>query len=264
MAVAGIGRWAAREGAALTTAVRFLSRIPVPLLGETGEERQKRSLRWYAFVGVILGALLWVAAELLHVLRVPAPGAAALVVAADLWLTGGLHLDGWMDTADGLGSRRERERALEIMRDSRVGAFGVMTAIGALLTEWAFLDMWIAEGAPFEVTAAAWGIARWIMVWAVVALPYARAEGMGAALRGAGPGDVAVAGVALLIPGVPAVISSQWSVLLGAGVAFVAARFWAGRVAKRLGGLTGDVYGALCVFTQVCALVAMEVIGRWI
>ncbi|WP_170099158.1 adenosylcobinamide-GDP ribazoletransferase [Kyrpidia spormannii] len=73
-----------------------------------------------------------------------------------------------------------------------------------------------------------------------------------------------MAGVPLLIPGVPAVISSQWSVLLGAGVAFVAARFWAGRVAKRLGGLTGDVYGALCVFTQVCALVAMEVIGRWI
>ncbi|MBE3553271.1 MAG: adenosylcobinamide-GDP ribazoletransferase [Kyrpidia tusciae] len=263
MAVAGIGRWAVREAAALTTAVRFLSRIPVPLFGEMDEQGQRRSLRWYAFVGVILGALMWLMAQLLFLLRVPAPGAAALVVAADLWLTGGLHLDGWMDTADGLGSRRERERALEIMRDSRVGAFGVMAAIGALLTEWAFLDMWIAEGAPCEVTTAAWGVARWTMVWAVAALPYARAEGMGAALRGAGPGDVAAAGVALLIPGVPAVVSGQWSVLVGAGLAFFVAQFWARRVARRLGGLTGDVYGALCVFTQVCALVAMEVLGRW-
>ncbi|MDI3256366.1 MAG: adenosylcobinamide-GDP ribazoletransferase [Kyrpidia sp.] len=253
--------------AAFAVALRFLSRIPAPAAPAAGadppDDLIRRSLRWYPAVGVLLGALLWAAAELLIRARVPVSGGAALLVALDLWLTGGLHLDGWMDTADGLGSRREREQILTVMRDSRVGAVGVMAAVAVLLLEWSFLQIWMTGGARAEVLLASWGMGRWIMVWAVAAHPYARSRGMGSALRGAGPGDAAAAAAALAIPAGIAVIGRHWSVVFGGAAAFFAARMWAGRIARKLGGLTGDVYGALCVLSQICLLVIAEVVDRW-
>ncbi|MBX6395572.1 MAG: adenosylcobinamide-GDP ribazoletransferase, partial [Alicyclobacillaceae bacterium] len=168
-----------REARAFVTAIRFLTRIPLPPVdpaGGTGaaqadQEVICRSVRWYAAVGVLLGALLWLAAWILHVARLPAPGGAALLVVVDILLTGGLHLDGWMDTADGLGSWRSRERMLAIMRDSRVGAMGVLAACGALLVEWAFLQIWWSRGAAVDVLLTAWGLGRWVMGWAVAVYP---------------------------------------------------------------------------------------------
>lgn len=266
MVGSGLGRLRRRLGEemrAFAAAAGLLTRIPIAPKTPPSPEDLRRSLRWYGAVGVLLGFLLWAVSLVLRELRVPAPGAAALLVAVDVWWTGGLHFDGWMDAADGLGSHRNRERILEIMRDSRVGAMGVLAAVCALLVEWAFLQTWWIRGAAPDVLLAAWGWSRWVMAWAVVVYPYAREEGMGAALRGARRSDAVWSAVPLLIPAVMAIGNGRLSVLVASAAAWAAAWRAAGRIAGRLGGLTGDVYGALCVLTQVVCLASAEVAESW-
>ncbi|MEM0944986.1 MAG: adenosylcobinamide-GDP ribazoletransferase, partial [Pseudomonadota bacterium] len=111
----------------LATAVQFLTRLPVPAPGWE-EDRLARAMRWFGAVGLLVGALtgaLWWAASV----ALPAPVAAGLAIAGGIWLTGALHEDGAADTADALGGHASRERALEIMRDSRIGTYGAAALI---------------------------------------------------------------------------------------------------------------------------------------
>jgi len=190
------------------------------------------------------------------------PGLAAGIILVVMWemLTGGIHLDGLADTADGLFSRRPRERKLEIMRDSRIGAMGAAAL-------WAVLALKSAALAavpppvivPYVVFAAASG--RWAMVWAITFFPYARAEGAGSIFHGerllpaAAAASLfwAAAGLWLLrLPG--ALIILPAVVLLNHMLCIF--------LKSRLGGLTGDTYGALCQVMEVWVLLLGSVLTR--
>lgn len=202
-----------------------------------------------AGIGLVLGGIWWVAARLWA-----APLAAAVVVAADLALTGMLHLDGLVDTADGLLPPLERSRRLEVMADPAAGAFGVGAAVAVLLLRWAAL----AALAPSALLLGAlWCTSRLVMAVAARDMPYARPGGglATAFLASAGSERVAlpVAGVA-----VGAVLTAAGGLHAAAGVAAVAlgsaAVLWLAD--RRLGGFTGDVLGAAGLVGEAAGLVA--------
>jgi adenosylcobinamide-GDP ribazoletransferase len=245
-----------------TLAVTFLTGIPLKVEGDVSPADLWRSMGWYPLVGLGLGALAWgVYAGLVSFL--PGLVAATLVVIVLELLTRGLHMDGVMDTADGILSGAPRERALEIMKDHNVGAMGVVAAVLLLVLKVAAL------GALTRADAAAPLLAGWCAARALPALdvylwPYARPAGTGEAFtreRSLGPvelslglliGGVVVAGaVGFAIDGA----GTWFTGLLAAAVAMAVTLAVQAAVAKKLGGLTGDVYGMGIELAEAAALV---------
>jgi adenosylcobinamide-GDP ribazoletransferase len=245
----------------LTLAVTFLTGIPLKVEGEVDPRDLWRSMGWYPLVGLVLGAAAWgVYAGLLELL--PGLVAAALVIILLEAVTRGLHMDGLMDTADGILSGAPRERALEIMKDSNVGAMGVVAAVLILLLKVAALGA-LARADAAAPLLAGWCAARALPALDVYAWPYARVAGTGEAFtRERTPGPVIMAGglvvavvvatalVALAVGG-----SAWYSGLVVAVVAMGVALLVQAAVAKRLGGLTGDVYGMGIELAEAAALV---------
>ena len=245
-----------------TLAVTFLTGIPLKVEGEVSPGDLWASMGWYPLVGLTMGVSAWaVYAGLVSFL--PGLVAAALVVILLELLTRGLHLDGLMDTADGILSGAPRERALEIMKDHNVGAMGVAAAVLLLVLKVAAL------GALTRADAAAPLLAGWCAARALPALnvywwPYARPAGTGEAFtREHTPGPLQLAGGLLVAGVVVAGLSGLWAGATGSWYAgLVVAAVSTGvalgvqaAVAKRLGGLTGDVYGMGIELAEAAALV---------
>jgi adenosylcobinamide-GDP ribazoletransferase len=243
---------------------RALSFLTV--LGRAGVPDQ-RTLTWFpvvgAGVGAIVGFVWWGAGRVW-----PAALAATLAVAADAAVTGGLHLDGLADAADGLLPPVDRQRRLEIMADPRVGAFGAVTLVVVLLVRVTALASTPAR--PLVVVAL-WCGSRTLMAVAARAVPYAHAEGGTAAAftgatarspheaaeRARRPGWAAVGAygmaatvaLAVLGVGVRGVVIVACEVLAMAAVVWLA---W-----RRIGGYTGDVLGAGGVVAETVGLLVL-------
>lgn len=229
-------------------AVRFLTRLPVP--GAWGEaEDLGKTASCFPAVGLVIGGVVALAA--LGVARLwhsPVLGAAA-AVAANALVTGGLHLDGLMDTCDGIFGSQSRERALEIMRDPRVGSFGALGGAIAVLIRFALSGGGVA--ATWQGLLLAPVVGRCAQVWSVAAFPYARAGGMGLPFKTSGTRQ-AVMGV--LFGMLACIAVAGWT-----GLAWLAGGLLAGALAawmlhRRLGGLTGDCYGAVTEVSEWAAL----------
>jgi adenosylcobinamide-GDP ribazoletransferase len=212
------------------------------------------ALSWFPVVGALLGLALggvWWLADRVWA----APVAAAVVVAADLALTGMLHFDGLVDAADGLLPPLERSRRLEVMADPAAGAFGVGVGVLVLLLRWASLAT--LAPAPW-LLAALWCGSRLVMAVVAGAVPYARPGGLAGAFLEPGRRRVPVAGV-LLLAGLAVLGGGD----AAAGVVALAA-VAAGVVAlavRRLGGFTGDVLGAAGIVGETAGLLAAA--ARW-
>ena len=183
------------------------------------------------------------------------PLTAAFLVAVMIVVTRGLHLDGLMDVFDGVFGGFTPERRLEIMRDSRVGAFGVIGAIAVLLLKYGALVSLLMLPQPGKEWALFLfpTLSRWTMVVLLGAFPYVRTQGLGSPFHGTG------IKIATTIAGISALAAS---VLLGGfaglglffGVTVVAWLMgWA--IAKTLGGLTGDAYGATNEIIETVVLI---------
>jgi adenosylcobinamide-GDP ribazoletransferase len=215
-----------------------------------------RTLDWFplagALIGLALGGVWWAGNRLWN-----AQLAAALVVAADLGVTGLLHFDGLVDSADGLLPHLDRERRLEVMASPEVGAFGVGVAMAVLLLRWAAL----AEIRPSVILLVAlWCLSRTGMALVARTQPYARSQGgLASAFAGAPRWAPLIAGV-----GVSVGLAFAWrlpagAVAVAAAVAAGGAVVWLAR--RRLGGFTGDVLGAAGVLAETAGLVAAA--ARW-
>jgi adenosylcobinamide-GDP ribazoletransferase len=215
-----------------------------------------RTLSWFPVVGALIGAILggvWWGADRLW----PPVVAAALVVAVDLGLTGLLHVDGLVDTADGLLPQLPRERRLEIMAEPTVGAYGVAVAGIVLLLRVTAL----ASMAPdVLLLAGIWCGSRTAMAVAARAVPYARSEGgLASALLGGDWRPVGLAGLigavslAAFAGGRPGELAVAAGLVASAGVVALARR--------RLGGFTGDVLGAAGMVGETVALLVAA--AKW-
>ena len=234
----------------LLAAVAFLTILPLPGRWQVKSCHLARSTPWFPVVGVVIGGVLAALDWGLGLVLVE-PARDALVVLAAVALTGALHLDGLMDTCDGAFAATTPERRLEIMRDSHVGSFGVAGAGLMLLGKYAALAS-LGDLSRSSALVAMALLGRWAMSLAVVAFPAGRSEGLGRLVKdGARPTDLALAaGLALLA----ALASLQLAgALLWVGVTLVT--WFAGRaLVDRLGGLTGDSYGALGELAELAAL----------
>ncbi|MEY4511920.1 MAG: Cobalamin synthase [Pseudomonadota bacterium] len=236
---------------ALASAVLFLTRFPLPRLTLSAEDFA-RSAGWFSWVGTLVVLPVWAASQLQGALGVRL--AALIAVASWVLITGGLHLDGLADTVDGLsGGRGERARTLEIMRDSRIGAHGALALSLVLMLKWAALEQALSLGArQWWVSPLA---ARFAATLCIALFPYARSEGLG------GPFVGMVKTQAVVLGALPVALTALWlgpAAWAAAGAA-VAVALWLGlSTKKRLGGLTGDTYGAAIELGELAALLGVS------
>lgn len=240
-------------------ALQFLTAIPVRVSGEVTPRMMGRAMAWFPVVGLMLGAILALADLALQAIFPPTMAAALLLV---VWvaLTGALHLDGFLDCCDGLLVAKSPEKRLEILRDTRVGAFAVVGAVCLLLLKFTAL-LELPVGGRSSVLLVTPVLTRAVMVYAARAYPYARTgPGLGQLFRDgltwrevalATVVAVAVAWLALGLTGL-ALALCVWLLTVGAA--------WL--VQRRIPGLTGDVYGAINELTEVGALLFLLIVGR--
>lgn len=234
-------------------AIAFLTRVPVPVDADAMDVG--RAARWFPLVGGAIGGAGALAAWALRdLLSVPPGLCAALLVALGAWVTGAIHFDGLADTADGFGGGRSRDAVLRIMRDPAIGSFGATALVLVVTTKVTALAVLLERGAALPFLVAAPAIARWTIAALAAWLPYARAEGgLGQAVTGgrntAGP--IVATGITALIAGaalgVGAIAAWTPAVLTMALLARAARR--------RIGGVTGDVFGASVELTETSVLV---------
>ncbi|MDJ1136475.1 adenosylcobinamide-GDP ribazoletransferase [Streptomyces iconiensis] len=191
--------------------------------------------------------------------------AAVATVAAPAALTRGLHLDGLADVADGLGSGKPAEEAQRIMKRSDIGPFGVVTLVLLLLGQVAAVAELYARGWAFGAVAFAVSalVGRTALTLASRSgVPAARPEGLGAAVAETVPARMAygVAGCAVLLAACAGLLAGSAGLVLfaaGAALGLCAAELLLAHCSRRLGGVTGDVFGALAEVAATCALVVL-------
>jgi adenosylcobinamide-GDP ribazoletransferase len=242
----------------LRIAIGFLTRLPVEH-GTYAEPSFGRALAWFPLVGTGLGVLLLAAQFTLQV-AAPMSDATSAVALCALWaaLSGGLHLDGLADVFDGLsGGRGDRDRTLEIMRDSHIGAHGATALCLLLIAKVVAVSELLAhERATFLLLCPA--VARWIVVALIAWFPYAREEGIGTVFRRHVRARDLLLGslvIAVMMGGLGWLgLAVAAPVLVCAGVMLLVGF----SLKRRLGGLTGDVYGAAIELGELAFLLAVS------
>lgn len=235
----------------LRIAFNLLSTLPVRAPGDWQPGDSGRAAGWYPFVGLVLGLLVAAAHALLGMVLPPIVTSGLVLV---LWvaLTGGLHLDGLADCCDGLLHTSNPERRLEIMKDSRLGAFGGIGLTLALLLKFAGLVSLSPERAVLAILLAA-SLGRWVIILAGFQ-PLARAGGMGADFavglrKSALVWGAIIPFVLMLLLGFHGILAVALSMLIFFGLL----RF----SRNRIGGVSGDVFGLLVEITEIVVLVTL-------
>lgn len=260
---------ARREARLLVVAIQFLTRLPVPSLKHYESQWLSQSARYFPLVGVLVGVVnvcaWWLASRWW-----PPAVSVGIMLTASLLLTGAFHEDGFADSCDGFGGGVTREKVLEIMKDSRIGAYGAMGIFMMLGLKWTILVAMPVVMMPLVVVAAH-SVSRWCATSLIWRMHYARtagkskpaAESLGGAewLASGVIGAVAVGALVLFGTGFDTAALAEYSpvqvaaamgvaVLSSACVAYVAAVY----CRQRIGGYTGDCLGAVQQVTEAAFL----------
>jgi len=238
----------------LVAALQFLTIFPVRL--KVSANALRRSIAYFPLVGMLIGGILY-GLDRLFTLAFPMILVNILLIIALAAMTRALHLDGFIDTCDGLAGGHSPEERLKIMRDSRVGGFGVVG--GALLILLQYIALTVV---PDEHRMAALllmpTIARWTMVCAMFAFPYAREQGLGKIFQeGTKWPWLAVATVITLASCLGLMWLNGLAVMAAALVIAAPVATW---LSGKLRGLTGDTYGAINEIVEVSVLILIPLI----
>ncbi|WDZ84455.1 adenosylcobinamide-GDP ribazoletransferase [Micromonospora cathayae] len=252
-----------RLGAGLRLAVTTFTTLPLPA-GRIDRAVAGTAMAVAPLVGAGLGVLL--GGVLLGLAQVAPPlVAAALTVTVGTLVTRGLHLDGLADTVDALGSYRRGPAALEIMKKPDVGPFGVAALVLVLLVQAAVLAELAARPGPaaFAAVVAATAAGRLgVTVACRRGVPAARPDGLGALVAGTvGPVAVLAGTVAVALVAVAAVPGRPWQGPLAVLAALTAVLLLLRHLVRRLGGVTGDVLGAVVEVTTTGVYVGVVLSG---
>lgn len=247
------------------TALAWLTRLPVGRLLPDPAPSLARAAWAFPLAGLAVGGIAALVLGLAGLVGLPAPVAALLAVGAAIWTTGGLHEDGLADLADGAGGATPQRR-LQIMRDSRIGSYGVLALVLALGLRVAAISALVAA-APLLAQAALVGLAaasRAGMVAGLRLMRPARDDGLGrAAGRPSGAGmavALALGWAALLAPAL--LLSHPLPAWLALALGLGLAQLWLARRALRdLGGQTGDVLGAMQQAGELAGLVLLAALA---
>ena len=239
----------------------LLTRVPVTLKGRIPAHAMAWASRWFPVVGALVGGVSAIVLCVCVWLGIPNTAAALLAIGAGILFTGALHEDGLADTADGFGGGFDAPARLEIMRDSRIGTYGVLALIFSIGLHWwaliALLSMSLQAAVVSLIVAGA--VSRVTPVWLMYALTPARPDGM--AVDAGKPelrtiyvaSALALTSLLLLSTWLPMVLVILVTLAVFAGIGALSVR--------RIGGQTGDVLGAGQQLTEILVLVALATVG---
>ena len=234
-------------------AVGFLTRLPVPHADAAGANFA-RAYRLFPVVGGLIGLVTGLLCLGLRQAGVPDPAAAALALGAGALLTGALHEDGVADVADGFGGGRDVEAKLAIMRDSRIGSYGVIALLVSFATKLSALAA-IPDGLVVPCLIASHALARGVLPVLAANMAYARQDGLA---RSSGQPDAGTAMIAVALAVLIALLAlpstfAAWATVAAAVSGFVVARL----ALRQVGGQTGDVLGAAEQVAETALLVLL-------
>ena len=243
-----------REWRLLLVALSFFTRLPVNL-PDFQETELNYAARYFPLVGIVVG-ILAAAIYGLAILVWPIELAVLASMAATLWFTGAFHEDGLADAADGLGGSHDKERALAIMQDSRLGSFGAIALFLALFTKFETLTHLSAPLLP-GIMIAGHALSRFAAVLVIYTQAYVRIQGKAKPLATRlSRGELLLAGLFGLVPLALLPTTFLWALLP------VALVWWwfSQQLRRRLGGYTGDCLGAM---QQLCEIMFYLGVLAW-
>jgi adenosylcobinamide-GDP ribazoletransferase len=238
----------------LRVAVGFLTRVPLPKSDRTSAPPLARAYRVFPLIGAAIGAVIGLIYLGLVAINLPALGAAALALGAGMLLTGALHEDGLADLADGLGGGRDSASKLAIMRDSRIGTYGVLVLLVGFLARLSGL-----QGLPGPMVLpgliSAHALARAVVPFLAATMPYARDDGL-AVTTGRPEASTAMFAGALAF--IIALVALPWAAALAATLIAALGGIAVAMLAMRqISGQTGDVLGGAEQVTEIAVLVLL-------
>jgi len=246
--------------------LRFLTIIPLPWHGEVSQEEVGRSIVYFPVVGVIIGLILAGLNWLLS-LFLPSMVVNALLLVSLVVITGAMHLDGWVDTCDGLAGHKTPEARWQVMSDSRVGGFGIVGAVLLLLVKYVSLNS-VPETLLMATLVIMPVVSRWAMVYAIFTYPYAKPSGLGRVFKQAASwprftlATVITLGVAI---GLARWADVTYFYLVGLAIMvgiWVITMVMVAYLKRKFSGLTGDTYGAINEVAEVGVLILVLLLAR--
>ncbi len=238
----------------IPAALGLLTRLPVPVNGARAMARGAASAWAWPLAGLAVAAVAALAGWLALALGLPAGVAAALVLAVQIAATGAMHEDGLSDSLDGLWGSTTRERRLEIMKDSRIGSYGVLALVLSMLLRWSAVATLMTDPGWASALITAALLSRAGMVALAAALPFARPGGLSASVGRPPAGAISLA---LTLALLAALLLSGWSGLGAAVIAAIGLVLWGAIARARIGGQTGDILGAGQQIAEITALLAL-------
>ena len=238
----------------LRVATALLTRVPIPHPDGARPEDMARAQRAFPLVGAMIGLFVGLVDLSLLKMGVPALAAAALALGAGAALTGALHEDGLADLGDGFGGGRDRAAKLAIMRDSRLGTYGAVVLLVGFSTRLSALAS-LPAAAVVSSLVVAHALARAAIPVLAASMPFARDDGLGKSAGRPEPASVvgavviAVAIALLCLPAKAALLAVMVTVAAAAAMAVLA---W-----RQIGGVTGDVFGAVEQVAESAVLVML-------
>lgn len=241
----------------LIVALQFLTRLPVNIAVDFNSENIRRSTFYFPFVGLLLGFIGVIPYIFLSSLNINI--GSFITVLMIIILTGGLHLDGLSDSADGFFSNRDKERTLEIMKDSRIGAFGVLSLILIIFFKYILISN-IEFNLPLALVLSM-GNSRLVVLLQIAFKKVARPGGLGDMVSKSEPKTFVISSVILYL-----LLISFIDIIyiIPLGISFLVGEIISIYTYKRIGGFTGDVYGATIELTEAASLLGFWGVFLWI
>lgn len=237
----------------IIAAFQFLTIFPTLIKRMFTSQEMGRAVAWFPLVGIVLGLLLYVVNHFAQLIF-PANVSAALTLFAWIIFTRAFHLDGFMDTCDGLFGGFTPERRMEIMKDSRMGAFGVAGGVLVLLTQYAGIT---SSTNLFSALILATTLGRWASPLVIYSFPYAREDGLGIEMkRNVGIKEVIIA---TLITGIVSFFIYSWLGLALMFASAIVAILISLYVMRLIPGLTGDIYGTVTTVVEMFVLITFTI-----
>jgi len=252
----------------LSLAIRFLTIIPVipfPPSNNTNQNEEAlaenfaNSMAFFPLVGMLIGILLVLLRRIFYYLAVSSLVSDTLVLIVWIWLSGGLHLDGFADSVDGFLGGHDKEEILKIMKDSSTGAKGVVALVSLLLLKFILLaemPLWLKDAALFFTPV----IGRWSMVIAAfLGKPARLKNSMGKLFMDyVGWREVIFASLTMAVIGIPLFrLYLLPLVMVGIGIVLLILKY----CQERIGGISGDILGAINEIVEVSILLTLCIFG---
>jgi adenosylcobinamide-GDP ribazoletransferase len=230
--------------------IQFLTRIPLPVKIKFDEKKFAKSMMFSPAIGLLIGVIL---GGIYYIVQMTGKQifAAVIVVAAEIIITGGLHLDGLADTFDGIFSNRPKNKILSIMKDSRIGTNGTIALILVILCKISLMVSFNNTHLVFYLFAMP-AISRMSILWAAGTSAYAAKDGMGkSVVKYTGVKEI-IAGT--LFTGVISTVLIRCAALIVLPAAIAFTLLFCAHVKRKIGGITGDIIGAVIELTEVVVL----------